>query len=367
MSSRPCACQGSNENCRYCFGSGFLRGSQSSRTSNLDPSQLVRVQANTSHTDKLKGHWAGMILDDTRRSAEIPEARYLEFFEKRRLAQQKPKVLLPTAVRSVVARPRLSQAPPKRSAPPKSLSTKKISGQCLAMCEYCNVALNPSHIESHNYKVHGIGKWPARPNKPTRQDIPNNERAHSQDTRPTFAFCRICHWRLRSEDIQSHVEKVHSPARPSFLSWEQHSRMSARHAGTTLTRMLVPCPKCPSSVRTDHLQSHLTRIHGSDAAALPSGVSATINSAPTAPSGRERRPNLTKKVGSGVNARYRALSTGSGHSGPSHDDGDDRAASVDNYWEERRLDGSRDYSQIREDGRFGSHPSYDACDDESAP
>lgn len=39
----------------------------------------------------------------------------------------------------------------------------------------------------------------------------------------------------------------------------------------------------------------------------------------------------------------------------------------ENYREGRRLDGSRDYWQLREEGRFGSHPSYDDCEDDSAP
>lgn len=42
-------------------------------------------------------------------------------------------------------------------------------------------------------------------------------------------------------------------------------------------------------------------------------------------------------------------------------------ATPSEYRENRRLDGSRDYWQIRENGRFGSHPSYDSTDDESAP
>jgi hypothetical protein len=61
------------------------------------------------------------------------------------------------------------------------------------------------------------------------------------------------------------------------------------------------------------------------------------------------------------------MATGTGQSGPVQDDADERLSSIDNHWEERRLDGSRDYWQIREEGRFGSHPSYDDCDDESAP
>lgn len=37
------------------------------------------------------------------------------------------------------------------------------------------------------------------------------------------------------------------------------------------------------------------------------------------------------------------------------------------YLEDRRLDGARDFYRYREGGRFGSHPSFDACDDESKP
>ena len=48
-------------------------------------------------------------------------------------------------------------------------------------------------------------------------------------------------------------------------------------------------------------------------------------------------------------------------------DCNERPNELDNHRIERRLDGSRDYWQIREEGRFGSHPSFDSCDDESAP
>jgi hypothetical protein len=302
-----------------------------------------------------------MILDDSRRSEGISEASYREFLERRRTAPQKPVVVrAPMVTRSVVARSKRNQAPsPKHSVPvkknPTPFATNQISEQTLTLCEFCNAAVKPSRIESHKYRVHGIGKRPPVSERLSTQDIPNNEPAPSQAKRQTFSLCPICHWRLRSEDIRSHVEKVHSAPRPSFVPWRQRSKM------------LVPCPECSSSVRSNRLQNHLQRIHGSNAAISQGGGSSVINFSQKAPSRRERRPKLTKKVASGGNVRYRALSTGSGHSGPSHDDNDERVASVDNYWEERCLDGSRDYWQIREEGRFGSHPSYDACDDESAP
>ncbi len=45
---------------------------------------------------------------------------------------------------------------------------------------------------------------------------------------------------------------------------------------------------------------------------------------------------------------------------------DDRHGFAD-YYETRRLDGARDFWSIRDHGQFGSHPTFDACDDESNP
>lgn len=38
---------------------------------------------------------------------------------------------------------------------------------------------------------------------------------------------------------------------------------------------------------------------------------------------------------------------------------------IDEYEENKRLDGSRDYWELREYGKFGSHPSFDDMSDES--
>ena len=146
---------------------------------------------------------------------------------------------------------------------------------------------------------------------------------------------------------------------PSPLAPPKPSR-SAPSASARLG--LVQCPKCPSPVRSDHLQRHLRKAHGVGAAAsVKPGAAQAVSLA--------QRPvrKLTKKVAAGGTSRYRAMATGTGQSGPVQDDADERLSSIDNHWEERRLDGSRDYWQIREEGRFGSHPSYDDCDDESAP
>jgi hypothetical protein len=118
---------------------------------------------------------------------------------------------------------------------------------------------------------------------------------------------------------------------------------------------LLQCPECLSLVRTDRIGKHIRRVHGGE------------RNSTQAPSGPARSRRLSKPVATAGPARYRALAVGHAVSGPAHNDSDDRTRSQDNHWEERRLDGSRDYWQVREDGRFGSHPSFDCCDDESAP
>jgi hypothetical protein len=132
---------------------------------------------------------------------------------------------------------------------------------------------------------------------------------------------------------------------------------------------LVLCPQCkpPTQVRADHLQKHIGRQHGPGEAAPIMATSTKPKSARILSTPQPPIRKLTKKIAAGGTSRYRALATGSGYSGPAHEDTDEKLSEIDNHWEERRLDGSRDYWQIREEGRFGSHPSYDDCDDESAP
>jgi len=55
---------------------------------------------------------------------------------------------------------------------------------------------------------------------------------------------------------------------------------------------------------------------------------------------------------SDATAGPRGLTTGTGLNDPVKDDVDEGLSGIDNYWEERRLDGSRDYWQIRENGHF---------------
>lgn len=75
----------------------------------------------------------------------------------------------------------------------------------------------------------------------------------------------------------------------------------------------------------------------------------------------------SKVVLSEQRARHRALASGKGYCGPAEPITDEMSSEITNYWRERRLDGSRDFWQIRDNGEFGSYPLYDDCSDESAP
>jgi len=132
---------------------------------------------------------------------------------------------------------------------------------------------------------------------------------------------------------------------------------------------LVHCPKCPSPVRADRLQKHLRDKHNRGnttaiIAAPTKPTSAAIRSSPQPPSHKLTRKVRKRATVSAVSL-HPSAAKGDGNNGPAEDDA--VVGELDNYREERRLDGSRDYSQFREEGKFGSHPSYDDCDDESAP
>jgi hypothetical protein len=168
--------------------------------------------------------------------------------------------------------------------------------------------------------------------------------------------------RLRAERLVNEPQpekpitpKVSVGATPKMLSNKPanvvpNSRRFVQSAPSRSARVMVQCPECPSLVREDHLQKHRSKIHGMRKATPPIAASTVRKSSKVKASSRPHRPapgNDLKKIPQG--------------------DAGEKLIENPNYREERRLDGSRDYWQIREIGRFGSHPSYDDCDDESRP
>ncbi len=107
------------------------------------------------------------------------------------------------------------------------------------------------------------------------------------------------------------------------------------------------CPICGCALKPSRAARHLKRVHqshvdGSD------GTSPVIG-------GSSNRRTLQKGQLSAKSGSAESVSSTTQGGSP---------ADV-NF--ERRLDGSRDSWKIRENGRFGSHSSYDQMDDESEP
>lgn len=123
---------------------------------------------------------------------------------------------------------------------------------------------------------------------------------------PTLVRCPHCGMTVRR--IDKHLKKVHG----------------AQASEVTPQAGLVKCPHCPSFVREDRLNRHFQRVHQGPVFPAPSHF-----------------------VGS------RATESSSGHKA-------DAA--------QPSLDATRDYAHsFRDHGQFGSHPSHDDFDDESAP
>ena len=129
-------------------------------------------------------------------------------------------------------------------------------------------------------------------------------------------------------------------------------------------RPVVKCPQCPNPVlvREDHLSRHLRKCHGAlGKRPMISGTTTPVPAQKTR--GRKPQPAPSNIKRTTESPRGGVETVG----GFMSSDCDERPNEIDNHRIERRLDGSRDYWQIREEGRFGSHPSFDSRDDESAP
>lgn len=137
----------------------------------------------------------------------------------------------------------------------------------------------------------------------------------------------------------------------------------ARAIGTT-GPAYPKCEKCGAPVRPNRMQGHL-------AARCPKRERRVVSHFTSPSTIQETSKRTLATPPRGLSGNVSGGSTGSLHVGSL---GSKRLYAPtesseigEEYREGRRLDGSRDYWRFREDGRFGSHPSFDACDDESQP
>jgi hypothetical protein len=161
--------------------------------------------------------------------------------------------------------------------------------------------------------AHGVGTSlglsRSKSPKTTQRPLPQN-----------LIQCPKCPLRVRK--LRKHLTKVHaiSPSQQVHLPQPAKSE-------------LVKCDSCASWIRQDRLGSHSSRVHRTSVSAFA-----------------DRHPAETTRAGtSSISARSKEVT-----------------AHVPSS--EHRFDATRDYyAAYRDNGQFGSHPSHDGFDDESAP
>jgi len=304
---RPCGCLGGNENCTFCYGSGYVSGDNHAGVSR------ERREWSAGSVPSVKQWRAPVQTPKPVRRPELPRVRAAET-------------------------PRVRYVGAGRSSP---------SG---VGCPYCRIRFTTAGaVDIHVEREHVADA---------------NDASETAKAKPLVRIKGQIWERRRLPKESPRVVASSKPAVPQTPSAPATKRPIApalplvtqpAPMRVPIGRNLVQCPRCPSPVRADRLDRHLRHVHK----AARNG--AQLPAAPV------RARKLSKRVSPGGPQRYKALAIGSGVGGPAGDDNDERSHELDNYWEERRLDGSRDYWQIREEGRFGSHPSFDSCDDESAP
>lgn len=133
----------------------------------------------------------------------------------------------------------------------------------------------------------------------------------------------------RGGKLQQHIQKIHqaAPAQPPLTKTVESATIKNNPYS------LQQCPHCSSLVRTDRLQRHIDKVHP-----------ATPPQSPIAKPVAQQKPLMRKDPRPVLNTP---------HSG---------ATVVD-----ERIDGSHGWHTFRDQGRFGSYPTFDSMDDESMP
>lgn len=137
--------------------------------------------------------------------------------------------------------------------------------------------------------------------------------------KPT-TICSICG--VVVTKIKKHMSRVHSEEKT-----EQSLAVAVKKKSKP---QLCKCPYCSSFVRQDRLDAHIKKTHNNGSQVSP-------------------KAPIRRKL---QQTKHQQQST----------------SSTDSSRENRSMDATRDYyARYRDNGQFGSHPSHDSFDDESAP
>lgn len=225
--SRPCECEGSNENCRFCYGLGTVQ----------DKSTLKRA-----------------------RVKYVPPNR--EF------GQDKPKLS-----NSFVFIP---DTEPNRT-PIRKTSQRNANRKLYKSCPICKATIRISFMATHIRGVHnnsallsstvdGAHHSSAQPpdeviRRDQRTVTKVRERIIEPKLDPSYGSCPICKVRVRTDRVQKHVAKVHKrpPAGPSNVGShlsEDPRRKSATHVSPREKNLDVTKPYAHSYRERGHYGSY---------------------------------------------------------------------------------------------------------------
>ena len=288
---RQCGCLGGNENCQFCWGSGYVGTDHSDSAPNANARSLDRLISSSIPTDL--GH----------------------------------------SLRSTPER-----SDPVAGNPQAGLTAGDDAWNASShhRCRWCSALLYPWEQAAHELDKHTV-------------EIRTASTAHEIEA-PFVRFRGVVFERARFVTQQP---RKPSPTRDRLVAQLSADRRHDEH-DKRANHDMTTCPICAGPVSQRRLKRHIRKVHGADAVCLSTRAIAAQRSAPP---WRLRLPQPVKAVEAGA-TELKAT-------GAASDLDDDLA--LDRYAENRRLDGSRDYWGYREEGRFGSHPSFDDMDDDSDP
>jgi hypothetical protein len=173
----------------------------------------------------------------------------------------------------------------------------------------------------------------------------------TQRPQPGLVPCSVqgCSAKLNPRRLQKHIKKVHDKPRllPSQAPAKSKAHQVNRQAQPNSAPQLIPCPVsgCSAKVKPSRVDLHLVRAHRQwrmSKVATPPSFAGSSSESRAAAAARYIISNSISDV----------TQRNSSHG----------------HYPEGNLDATKGYAHAyREVGRFGSHPSHDAFDDDSGP
>lgn len=302
----PCACGGENSSCFRCDGTGLY-------VPKLVPSAQSPVSAEVTLASL-------RALAEEKRLAEIP-------------SQPTKRAILKTKAQSKKAKSTVAVTP---RVLPTGAGTRSSLLQALTVPrERANKRLEPERRSAS--RTHGTAKAALVAMAPQQTQAPMSRLAivdERLERRALFTFvpCPDCNQPLLPSDLAEHQKRLHP------------IRMDAVAPGAPA---LATCAECGGRVQADRLKAHMERAHGK------SGGRA-IEKNPPHP---KRRSSASKRKTDVAPHLLRSESSLNVH---------DSVKTESSSRAERDLDATNGFPlAYRENGRFGSPPSYDGYDEES--